>query len=106
MILGKNYDIKFCQRISSRLKMEIIDEIEEHEDRLSDIERVEVINDLAEEAKQGKCPICGAEEIANLEEHDVRDHDKEQSESLTEKLVELREMRDRLDSVSFPEIIQ
>ncbi|VTT86711.1 ATPase involved in DNA repair [Halorubrum sp. DM2] len=86
-----------------QIKQEIIEEIEEYEGRLSDIERDEIINDLAEEAKQGKCPICGTEEIESLEEHSVRDHDKKQSEKLTEKLVELREMRDRLDSVNFPQ---
>lgn len=87
----------------NQIKTEIIDEIGECEDRLSDIERDGVVNDLTEEAKQGKCPICGNEDIESLEEHSARDHNTKRAESLTEKLVELREMRDRLDSVYFPE---
>lgn len=85
------------------IKSSIVEEIKEYEESLTDIERSEVINSLIEDAQQGKCPICGTEGIDHIEQHDTEEYDKEESEELTEKIVELREMRDRLESVSYPD---
>lgn len=85
------------------LKAEIEQQIEEYEDQLSEIQRHQVVHELIEEAREGQCPICGNEEIVHLEELDHEDHEAGLEEQITGELVELREMRDTLDSVESPD---
>jgi len=85
------------------LKEELEEQIEEYNKQLSEIERNQIIYELTEEAREGACPICGNEDIEYLKQHDHEDHDENLKEQITEKLVELREMRERLDSVEAPD---
>lgn len=85
------------------LKQELERQIEEYDKQLSEIERNQIIYELTEEAREGDCPICGNEDIEYLKQHDHEDHDDGLKEQITEKIVELREMRDRLDSVEVPD---
>lgn len=85
------------------LKEELEDQIEEYNQQLSEIERSQIIFELTEEAKEGECPICRNKDIEYLAQHDHEDHDEDLKEKITERLVELREMRDRLGSVEAPE---
>jgi len=85
------------------LKQELERQIEEYDEQLSEIERNQIIYELTEEAREGECPICGNDDIEYLKQHDHEDHDVDLKEQITEKIVELREMRDRLDSVAPPE---
>lgn len=81
----------------------IDEEIERFEEKISEIERNQIIHDLTEEAKEEKCPICGNADAEYVKQHDHDDSDENLKEELTEELVELREMRDQLNSVSFPD---
>jgi DNA sulfur modification protein DndD len=85
------------------LKQELKRQIKEYDKQLSEIERNQIIYELTEEAREGDCPICGNEDIEYLKQHDHEDHDDDLKEQITEKIVELREMRDRLDSVEVPD---
>lgn len=85
------------------LKQELERQIKEYDKQLSEIERNQIIYELTEEAREGDCPICGNEDIEYLKQHDHEDHDDDLKEQITEKIVELREMRDRLDSVEVPD---
>lgn len=85
------------------LKSQIQQQIEEYEDRLSEIERHSIVHELVEEAKEGPCPICGNEQIEYLKQQEDEVEDETLKEELTEKLVEFREKRDRLDRVPSPE---
>ncbi|WP_136687468.1 AAA family ATPase [Halorhabdus amylolytica] len=85
------------------LKQELKRQIKEYDEQLSEIERNQIIYELTEEAREGECPICGNDDIEYLKQHDHEDHDENLKEQITERIVELREMRDRLDSVEPPE---
>lgn len=82
---------------------ELDQQISDYEEQLSEIERNQIVYELTEEAEAGECPICGNDEVEYIKQHDHENHDEDLKAQLTEELVELRDMRDRLTSVDAPD---
>lgn len=85
------------------LKQEIKRQIDEYDEQLSKIQRSQVVTKLIKEAKKGKCPICRSEDIGHIQKHDHEDHDEDLKQQITERLVELREIRNKFDNVERPD---
>jgi DNA sulfur modification protein DndD len=87
------------------LKQEIKRQIDEYDEQLSKIQRNQVIPELIEEAKKGKCPVCRSEDIGHIKKHDHEDHDEDLKQQIIERLVELREIRNKLDNIKRPDSV-
>lgn len=87
------------------LKQEIKRQIDEYDEQLSKIQRNQVIPELIEEAKKGKCPVCRSEDIGHIKKHDHEDHDEDLKQQIIERLVELREIRNKLDNIKRPDTV-
>jgi DNA sulfur modification protein DndD len=89
---------------------EILNDLEERVDDLIDlrssVHKQEIVQDLQQEALDGRCPICGDEHVETVPEVHANDGEDVKSEaSLTDQIHSLRQRINTLNSASPPDRI-